>query len=59
MRERDAWETRWEKRRTEIVAELTPVLRKQHPGLAWDELHALVEKQADLKLVYERFATEP
>ncbi|MEO7456783.1 MAG: hypothetical protein ABIY52_11010 [Gemmatimonadaceae bacterium] len=59
MKDRDVWQVRWERRRTEIVAELTPILRKEYPELDWGDLHMLVEKQADLRLVYERFAQEP
>ena len=59
MKERDAWDTRWDKRRNEIIAELTPKLRVEHPHVSWDELNSLIEKQADLRLVYERFSQEP
>jgi hypothetical protein len=59
MPDKTAREIRWEQRRTQIVEELTPVLRKEHPALSHDELLRLVDTQADLRLVYERFGREP
>ena len=59
MPDKSARELRWERRRTQLVAELTPILRNEHPALSPDELLRLVDTQADMRLVYERFGQEP
>lgn len=53
------WDSRWEKRRAEIIAEITPALRAQYPELSWQQLNVLIDKRADLRLIYDRFSHEP
>jgi hypothetical protein len=50
---------RWQARRTQLIEDLSPVVRAQYPNASWKELLALVETAADTKLLYERFGMEP
>ena len=59
QRAQHVYDARWDKRRAEVIAELGPELAAQYPHLSADALQELIEKRADLQLIYDRFGHEP
>ena len=46
-------------RRTSLISELTPSIRALHPDASWKDLADRIAAEVDLRLLYERFGSEP